>query len=63
MENVRGMLPYAEQIKEDFKNIRIKNKKFISYDLDYKLLFSDQFGVAQRNQDLFFLLLEMIFLI
>lgn len=55
MENVRGMLPFAEQVKEDFKNIRVKkNKEFISYDLDYKVLVSDQFGVAQKRPRLIF---------
>jgi len=35
MENVKGMLPYAEQVVEDYKNIRVKkgNKTF-SYSVD-----------------------------
>jgi len=55
MENVRGMLPFAEQVKEDFKSINVKNTKgHFSYDLGYKLLVSDQFGVAQKRPRLFF---------
>jgi DNA (cytosine-5)-methyltransferase 1 len=47
MENVKGMYPYAEQVKKDFNNI--------SYKLDYDILISDQFGVAQKRQRLFFI--------
>ncbi|MBK6772719.1 MAG: DNA cytosine methyltransferase [Ignavibacteria bacterium] len=55
MENVRGMLPYAEQVVNDFKNINIekkKNKKYF-YDIAYKVLISDDFGVAQKDKDFF----------
>ncbi len=56
MENVKGMLPYAEQVKEDFQNISIKNgKKSISYNLEYKVLVSDDFGVAQKRPRLIFI--------
>jgi DNA (cytosine-5)-methyltransferase 1 len=56
MENVKGMLPYAEQVVEDYKNIRIKkgNKTF-SYSVDCKVLVSDEFGVAQKRQRLIFI--------
>lgn len=47
MENVMGMYSYAEQVKKDFDNI--------SYKLDYDILVSDQFGVAQKRQRLFFI--------
>ncbi len=47
MENVKGMYPYAQQIKQDFKKI--------SYTSDYDLLVSDQFGVAQKRPRLFFI--------
>ena len=46
MENVKGMYPYAEQVKQDLK---------ISYISDYDLLVSDQFGVAQKRPRLFFI--------
>ena len=56
MENVKGMLPYAEQVVEDYKNIRVKkgNKTF-SYSVDCKVLVSDDFGVAQKRQRLIFI--------
>ena len=47
MENVKGMYPYAEQVKKDFENI--------SYDLNYEVLVSDQFGVAQKRSRLIFI--------
>ena len=47
MENVKGMYPYAEQVKQDLKKI--------SYISDYDLLVSDQFGVAQKRPRLFFI--------
>ncbi|RYX98775.1 DNA cytosine methyltransferase, partial [bacterium] len=56
MENVRGMLPYAEQVVEDYKNIKIeKNGNFYFYDVSYKVLISDNFGVAQKRQRLIFI--------
>ena len=53
MENVKGMLPFANQVKEDFE--KISNKKNISYKLDFQILVSDNFGVAQRRQRLIFI--------
>ena len=53
MENVRGMLPYAQQVKEDFK--KIKGEKKCSYDLEFQVLVSDDFGVAQKRQRLIFI--------
>jgi len=56
MENVRGMLPFAEQVKEDFKNISVeKGKGSFSYDSGYEVLVSDQFGVAQKRPRLIFI--------
>lgn len=56
MENVRGMLPYAEQVIEDYKNIKIKKgNKIFSYSVDCKVLFSNNFGVAQKRQRLIFI--------
>lgn len=56
MENVKGMLPYTEQVVEDYKNIRVKkgNKTF-SYSVDCKVLVSNDFGVAQKRQRLIFI--------
>jgi len=54
MENVKGMHSYAEQVKKDFKNI--------SYILDYEILISDQFGVAQKRPRLFFIAVRNDFL-
>jgi len=47
MENVKGMYPYANQIKKDFENI--------SYIANYEVLVSDQFGVAQKRPRLIFI--------
>ena len=47
MENVKGMYPYAEQVKQDFENI--------SYKVGYEVLVSDQFGVAQKRPRLIFI--------
>jgi DNA (cytosine-5)-methyltransferase 1 len=56
MENVKGMLPYSEQITEDYKNIRInKGNKTFSYSIDCKVLVSNDFGVAQKRQRLIFI--------
>ena len=56
MENVRGMLPYAEQVVSDYLNIKAKKKgKTYSYETTYKVLVSDDFGVAQKRQRLIFL--------
>jgi len=56
MENVKGMLPYAQQVVEDYRNISIKkrNKKY-SYSVDCKVLVSNDFGVAQKRQRLIFI--------
>jgi len=56
MENVRGMLPYAQQIIEDYNNIKIKKgKKIYTYKTDCKVLVSDNFGVAQKRERLIFI--------
>ena len=56
MENVKGMLPYAQQVVEDYKNIRaIKKNKTFSYSVDRKVLLSNDFGVAQKRQRLIFI--------
>jgi DNA (cytosine-5)-methyltransferase 1 len=56
MENVRGMLPYAEQVVEDYQNISVKKggNKY-TYKIAFKVLVSDDFGVAQKRQRLIFI--------
>lgn len=56
MENVRGMLKVADQVVEDFENIKIfKNGKDYSYNISYKLLNSVNFGVAQSRERLIYI--------
>lgn len=55
MENVRGMLPYAQQIIEDYSNIKTKGKQSHTYKVAYKVLISDNFGVAQKRERLIFI--------
>lgn len=56
MENVRGMLPYAQQVIDDYKNIVsvIDGIKY-TYDVNCRILISDDFGVAQKRQRLIFI--------
>lgn len=50
MENVRGMLPYADQVIEDYQNIKAKKGgKTYHYLTSYKLLNSENFDVAQTR--------------
>lgn len=50
MENVRGMLPYADQVVEDYHNIRAKKDgKTYHYLAAYKLLNAEDFNVAQTR--------------
>ena len=51
MENVKGMLPFANQVKEDFE--KISNKKNISYKLDFQILVSDNFPPQRRQKIIF----------
>jgi DNA (cytosine-5)-methyltransferase 1 len=55
MENVRGMLPYSLQIIEDYRNIKTKGKQSYTYKVACKVLVSDNFGVAQKRERLFFI--------
>ncbi len=56
MENVKGMLPYAEQVVSDYEDIKVKkNGITYSYEVAYKVLVSDDFGVAQKRQRLIFI--------
>ncbi len=56
MENVRGMLPYAQQVIDDYKEIEsVKNGFMYTYDVNCRILISDDFGVAQKRQRLIFI--------
>lgn len=55
MENVRGMLPYSQQIIDDFSNIKTKGKVTYKYKVACKVLVSDNFGVAQKRERLIFI--------
>lgn len=56
MENVKGMLKVANQVIEDYESIRIKkNNKEYSYRVDYKLLISSDFSVAQARERLIYI--------
>jgi DNA (cytosine-5)-methyltransferase 1 len=56
MENVKGMLPYAEQVVQDYNSIRaIKGNNTFSYSVDFKVFVSSDFGVAQKRQRLIFI--------
>ena len=56
MENVKGMLKVANQVVEDYKNIKLNiDNKEISYDIEYKLLNSNDFGVAQNRERLIYI--------
>ena len=47
MENVRGMLPFANQVKEDFKSV--------GYDAEYMILNAKDFAVPQNRERLIFI--------
>jgi DNA (cytosine-5)-methyltransferase 1 len=50
------MLPYAEQVVQDYKNIKLKKEnKTFSYSVDYRVLASNDFGVAQKRERLIFI--------
>lgn len=56
MENVKGMLPVADQVIEDYNNIKVKIKdQSVNYLVNCKVLVSDDFGVAQKRQRLIFI--------
>ena len=56
MENVKGMLPFAKQVIEDYEDIVVKKgRKTYSYSVDCKVLTSSDFGVAQKRQRLIFI--------
>ena len=56
MENVKGMLKVADQVVEDYGAIKIKNNDdILSYDVDYKILKSKEFSVAQNRERLIYI--------
>ena len=56
MENVKGMLKVAEQVVEDFSNVKItrEGKKY-SYIVSYQLLNAVDFCVAQNRERLIYI--------
>lgn len=56
MENVRGMMKVADQVISDYSDIRTTvNGKEVHYMADYKLLNSQNFGVAQSRERLIYI--------
>ena len=56
MENVKGMLKVAGQVVEDYERLRIhKGGKVYSYKVDYQILNSQDFGVAQSRERLIYI--------
>ena len=56
MENVKGMLKVADQVVEDYGAIEIKkNGKILSYDVDFEVLKSNEFSVAQKRERLIYI--------
>ena len=56
MENVKGMLKVAEQVREDYENLKIEKKGCIySYKVRYRVLNSQNFSVAQSRERLIYI--------
>lgn len=56
MENVRGMMNVAEQVVEDYRAIvAVKDDIQYTYDIQYELLNSVDFGVAQSRERLIYI--------
>ena len=56
MENVRGMMKVADQVIDDYNDIRIRvNNKTLYYKAGYKLLNAQNFGVAQNRERLIYI--------
>lgn len=59
MENVKGMLKVAGQVKEDYESLRIqKNGRTFSYKADFQILNSQDFGVAQSRERLIYIVVR-----
>lgn len=56
MENVKGMLKVADQVVEDYGAIKIQSEdSILSYNVDYEVLKSNEFSVAQNRQRLIYI--------
>ncbi len=59
MENVKGMLKVADQVVEDYESLRIKkNGKVYSYKVEYRIINSQNFNVAQSRDRLIYIALR-----
>lgn len=56
MENVKGMLKVANQVVEDYQNLRIeKDGNIYTYKVDYQIINSQNFSVAQSRERLIYI--------
>lgn len=56
MENVKGMLKVANQVVEDYASIKlIRNDIELSYDVEFEVLSSKDFSVAQNRERLIYI--------
>ena len=56
MENVKGMLKVADQVVEDYENLRIERQgKQYRYQVAYRMLNAQNFGVAQSRERLIYI--------
>ena len=56
MENVKGMLKVADQVVEDYESLRIKKGgKEYSYKVEYRIINSQNFNVAQSRDRLIYI--------
>ena len=59
MENVKGMLKVAQQVVEDYEALRIqKQGKEYSYKVEYRIINSQNFNVAQSRERLIYIALR-----
>ncbi len=59
MENVKGMLKVANQVVEDYENIKIQRGDVTySYSVAYSILLSSEFSVAQSRERLIYIALR-----
>lgn len=59
MENVKGMLKVADQVVEDYEALRINKKgKEYSYKVEYRIINSQNFNVAQSRDRLIYIALR-----
>lgn len=56
MENVKGMLKVADQVVEDYQNLRIeKDGHIYTYKVNYQIINSQNFSVAQSRERLIYI--------